>query len=276
MSQHVAHTRARVLTSRQVGAYRHVTLAVPGLSAWRPGQFVALSPLETHLARRPYWIHQVKPAGGYAATVEIVVEPFGPSGRRLAAMQPGDELPCTAPLGRPFLLPKEPDICLLVGVGHHASPLVALAGRLRERGCAVTMMVAAADEAHLLSALEARRSARSVTVVTVDGSVGLRGTTLEHLPALVERTEPAVVYASAPVPDAHAIARLAEEHGVWSQTAVETRLTCATGLCQGCPVPVVGEDGSARVARACADGPVFRGDRVRWAELEDWSSEEPS
>lgn len=265
------HTSAKVLTSRQVGAFRHIVLAVPGLTSWRPGQFVALSPLEAHLARRCYWIHSVKPAGGYAATVEIVVEPFGPSGHRLASLLPGDEVACTAPLGRPFLLPKEPDNCLLVGVGHHASPMVALAGRLRERGCVVTMMVAADDEAHLLSALEARRSARSVTVVTADGSIGLRGTAHEHLPALIERTEPAVVYTSAPLSDAHAIARLAEEHGVWSQNAIETAQTCATGLCQGCPVPVVGEDGKARVARACIDGPVFRGDRVRWADLEAWS-----
>jgi dihydroorotate dehydrogenase electron transfer subunit len=33
-------------------------------------------------------------------------------------------------------------------------------------------------------------------------------------------------------------------------------------------VPVVGEDGAPRTVRACADGPVFRGDRVRWAHLD--------
>ena len=41
-------------------------------------------------------------------------------------------------------------------------------------------------------------------------------------------------------------------------------MPCGTGLCQGCAVPVVGEDGVARMVRACVDGPVFRGDRVRW------------
>ena len=56
-------------------------------------------------------------------------------------------------------------------------------------------------------------------------------------------------------------------HGVRSQLALERPLTCATGLCQGCPVPVVGDDGSDHVVRACVDGPVFRGDRVRWEEL---------
>ena len=31
--------------------------------------------------------------------------------------------------------------------------------------------------------------------------------------------------------------------------------------------PVVGEDGVTRMVRACTEGPVFRGDRVRWADL---------
>lgn len=263
------HTSAKVLTSRQVGAYRRVVLAVDGIDSWRPGQFVALSPLEAHLARRPYWIHAVRPAGGYATTIEIVVEPVGVASRRVASLLPGDEVPCTAPLGRPFLLPKEPDDCLVVGEGHQAAPMLALAGRLRERGCTVTMLVAAEDEAHLLSALEARRSARSVTVVTADGSVGLRGTVADHLPTLVRRAAPAVIYASAPIPTLHGVAQLAEDHGVWSQVALEVPLTCGTGLCQGCPVPVVGDDGVARVVRGCLEGPVLRGDRVRWTALEE-------
>ena len=49
--------------------------------------------------------------------------------------------------------------------------------------------------------------------------------------------------------------------------ALERPLTCATGLCHGCPVPVTGDDGTEHVVRACYDGPVFRGDRVRWESL---------
>ena len=63
------------------------------------------------------------------------------------------------------------------------------------------------------------------------------------------------------------VAATAESHGVRSQLALERPLTCATGLCDGCPVPVVGDDGAEHVVRACVDGPVFRGDRVRWEEL---------
>ena len=76
-----------------------------------------------------------------------------------------------------------------------------------------------------------------------------------------------VVYAAGPASTLFAVARAAEAAGAWSQTALERPMTCGTGLCQGCAVPVVGEDGVTRPVRACTEGPVLRGDRVRWDEL---------
>jgi dihydroorotate dehydrogenase electron transfer subunit len=34
-----------------------------------------------------------------------------------------------------------------------------------------------------------------------------------------------------------------------------------------CVLPVVDDDGTTRMVRSCVEGPVFRGDRVRWAEI---------
>ncbi|MGZ4445380.1 MAG: iron-sulfur cluster-binding protein [Nocardioides sp.] len=266
------HVTGELLASKKVGAYRHLTIVAPGVpERFRPGNFVALSvgSGESRLARRAFWVHQVRPVGGYGATLQLVVEPRGEGTRWLTSLAPGARLEVTGPLGRPFALPKESVSCLLVGEGYAAAPLFPLAERLRERGCAVTLLVAGDDEAHLLSALEARRSARSVTVVTRDGSVGVRGAVADVVDEVLTRSGAEVVYAAGPLPTLHAVAAAAEQHGAWSQTAVEQPLTCATGLCQGCPVPVVGEDGVARRVRACADGPVLRGDRVRWAELID-------
>ena len=265
------HVTAEVLASKRIGAYQHVTLVAPGVGErFRPGAFVAVS-VGTggyHLARRAFWIHQVRPLGGYAATVTLVVEPRGEGTRWLATRQRGDRVEVTGPLGgRPFALPKEPVPVLLVGEGYAAAPLFALAERLRERDCPVNLVLGAPDEAHLLSALEARRTARAVTIVTGDGSVGARGSVADVLPEALRRSGAAVVYAVGPAPTLHAAALAAEEHGAWSQVALEQRTTCGTGLCLGCPVPVVGEDGVARTARACTDGPVVRGDRVRWDDL---------
>jgi dihydroorotate dehydrogenase electron transfer subunit len=35
----------------------------------------------------------------------------------------------------------------------------------------------------------------------------------------------------------------------------------------GCVLPAVGNDGVTRMVRACVEGPVFRGDLVRWDDV---------
>jgi dihydroorotate dehydrogenase electron transfer subunit len=262
------HVSGELLASRRIGAHHHLTVVAPGVAErFRPGTFVAVSTGPERLARRAFWIHKVKASGGYGATLELVVEARGAGTSWLVAQPTGTPLAVTGPLGRPFALPAESVPCVLVGEGYAAAPLFPLAERLRERDCPVSLVVAGSDEAHLLSALEARRSARAVTVVTGDGSVGHRGTVADVIDEVLQRAGAAVVYAAATVPSLHAVAEAAERAGAWSQVAIEQPLTCGTGLCQGCPLPVVGESGSPRTVRACADGPVVRGDRVVWDEL---------
>jgi dihydroorotate dehydrogenase electron transfer subunit len=261
------HVAAEVVATKKVGAYRQLTLAAPGVpERFRAGTFVALS-VPDRTTRRAVWIHRVRQSGAFGPTLDVVVEPRGAGTRWLAEAPVGARVPLTGPLGRPFALPKEPVSCLLVGEGYSVAPLFPLAERLRERGCPVSLVVAASDEAHLLSALEARRSVRAVTVLTADGSVGRRGTVPGAAAELVGRSDADVVYAAGSAPVLRAVAAAAETAGAWSQVALEVDTPCGTGLCHGCPLPVLGEDGVARVVRGCTEGPVVRGDRVRWAEL---------
>ena len=44
-------------------------------------------------------------------------------------------------------------------------------------------------------------------------------------------------------------------------------MACGIGVCMTCVLPVVGEDGRTRFSRSCAEGPVFGGDRVRFADV---------
>src|SRR3546814_19221916 len=91
------------------------------------------------------------------------------------------------------------------------------------------MLLAASDEQHLLAALEARRSARSVTVVTCDGSVGRSGRVADVLPELLTQVDADVAYAAGSVETLHAVAAAAEAHGAWSQVALELPQPCGTG-----------------------------------------------
>ena len=226
--------------------------------------------MSDRLLRRAFPIFRVRASSAYGGTVEVVL-PLPDAQESgvawLAGLAAGAVLDVLGPLGRPFALPKEPVACTLVGQGAASAQLFGLAERLRERGCAVHMVLAAATGAEVFGALDAKRSAKTVVVVTADGSVGMRGSVAEVLPGLLSRTGPDVVYAAAQTATLHAVAAAAEEQGAWSQTGVDLGLVCATGACTSCVLPLVGEDGVARMVRACSEGPVFRGDRVRWADV---------
>ena len=252
------HGPAEVLAVKTVGAFHHLSLVAPGVGERsRPGSFLAVSVGDGHLARRPFWIHRVGPMGGHRAVVEIVVEPRGPGSRALAALPAGAHLEVTGPLGRPFALPREPARCLLVAEGYAAAALTTLAERLRERGCEVRLVLGGADDSHVLEPLAARRSVGQVEVAVGD----LTAAVLHLLPGAD------AVYVAGSDATHRFVAEAVAGSEVICQLALERPMTCATGLCRGCPVPVLDDHGDAHVVRACVDGPVFRAGRVDWAAL---------
>ncbi len=271
MSRGPVQVQGEVLSNKRSGAYQHLTLVAPDVAErFRPGNLVALAvggTLSDRMLRRSFPIYRVRATGAYRSTVEIVFAVTEPGQAWLAALPNGAAVDVLGPLGRPYALPKEPVACMLVGGGHAAAPLFSLADRLRERGCAVHMVLAAPSERQLFGALEAKRAAKTVVVTTEDGSLGMPGGVAQVLPDLLGRTASDVVYAAGPSPMLHDVAAAAEQHGAWSQTALDGTFVCATGSCLTCVVPAVGEDGVSRMVRSCVEGPVFRGDRVRWADL---------
>ena len=260
-----------VLRNTRPGGSHTLTRGAPGVPArFRPGNLMAVAVggnLSGRMLRRGLPIYRARATGAYRSTVEAVFPVTEPGLAWLAGLPAGAPVDVVGPVGRPYALPKEPVACTLAGHAHAAAPLFSLAERLRERGCAVHMVLAAATEKELFGALEAKRAAKTVVVATEDGSLGMRGGIGEVLPGLLGRTASDVVYAAGPPRTLYEAAAAAEEHGAWSQTALDAGLVCATGACQSCVVPVVGEDGVSRMVRVCAEGPVFRGDRVRWADL---------
>ncbi len=260
-----------VLSNKRTGGYHHLTLVAPGVAErFRPGTVVALAvggELSDRLLRRSIAIYRARATGAYKSTVELVLAPREPGEAWLASLAPGAVVDVVGPLGRPYALPTEPVPCTLVGSGLDAAPLFSLADRLKDRGCPVHMVLAGRSDQEVFGALDAKRAAKTVVVVTEDGSVGIRGEVAAVLPEVLRRSGSDVVYAAGPGHLLHEVAAVAEQHGAWSQTAVGTGLVCATGSCLTCVVPVVGEDGISRMVRACTEGPVFRGDRVRWGDL---------
>lgn len=264
----VTQEQAEVIATRRVGSYQQLTLVAPGVAELaRPGQFVALAvggESSSTLLRRSFSIHQVSPSGTSGGTVEIVVSAVGAGTRWIASRQSHDLIDVVGPLGRAFPLPTEPVACVLVGGGYGSAPLFWLAAELRARGCHVEMVLGAASEDKLFGVALARHSSDGVTVTTDDGSAGQRGWVSDVLPEVVTRSAADVVYGCGPMGMLRSITEIASAHGAVAQVAVEESMACGVGICMTCVMPVVGNDGLTRMVRSCVEGPVFRGDRVRW------------
>lgn len=279
----VVQVSAEVLSNEPVGAYRHLTLVAPGLPELaRPGQFVALAvgtPGEhtsAMLLRRSFSIHRVSPQGASGGTVEVVLAAHGAGTRVLTALRPGERVDVLGPLGHGFPLPTEPVPCVLVGGGYGSAPLLWLAEHLRERGCAVEVVLGAATRDRLFGVTASRRVADGVSITTDDGSAGTKGWVSGVLPDVITRSGAGVVYACGPMGMLQAVAEVAAAHDVVAQVAVEEAMACGIGICMTCVLPVVGRDGRTTMARSCVEGPVFRGDRVRWEAYADGRCDVPS
>jgi dihydroorotate dehydrogenase electron transfer subunit len=258
-----------VLTVRQVDAYHVMTVVAPRIArAFRPGQFVAAAvggPQSSMLLRRAFSVHDVGPDQG--GIVEFVIDAHGPGTRWLANRRPRDVVDLTGPLGRPFPQPKEPVSCLLIGGGYGSAPLFSLASRLRARGCPVDFLLGAASADRVFGSLTARRTGRSTTITTEDGSLGVRGRVTDPLARVIHEARTEVIYACGPMAMLRAVTEFAARYEIPAFTLVEESMACGIGVCMTCVLPVTGADGVTRMLRSCVDGPVFRGQDVRWADV---------
>ena len=263
--------RARVAGNRAVGEYRHLVFITSAeLGTVRPGHFAAVAiggSDSSMLLRRAYSIHRVHTKPSVGTTIELVVAAKGAGTKWLTSQPEGAIVDMIAPLGKPFTLPKEPVPCVLVAGGYGAAPMVVLAEELRARGCRVDVVLGAATESRLYGVLDLKRLSDSIHVTTDDGSAGTRGVVTDVLPDVMQRADSAVVYACGPMGMLRAVSKVAAGTGAIAQCAVEESMACGVGVCMTCVLPVIGDDGQTRMVRSCTEGPVFRGDRVRWDEV---------
>lgn len=263
--------RGEVLDVRRAGSYYVLSITAAGLPEQaKAGHFVAVSiggDESGLLLRRAFSIHRTQSRGVFGGTVDIVVSPHGPGTRWLAERRPHDMLDLVGPLGKPFSLPRDRVNAILVGGGYGSAPLFMLAEALRERGCRVDMLFGAATEEKLFGVLDAKRASSTLTITTEDGSAGITGRVTDVLPDLIDSSSADIVYACGPMGMLSALSNIATERGVYTQCAVEEAMACGIGVCMSCVLPVIGDDGVTRMVRSCVEGPIFRGDRVRWSEV---------
>jgi dihydroorotate dehydrogenase electron transfer subunit len=260
-----------VLDVQRTGKYVLMSVTAPGITERaRPGQFVTIGiggEESSMVLRRSFAIQGVQARGMYGGTLDFVVSLVGKGTQWLTKLRRHDPINLVGPLGKPFTLPTKPVTCVLVGGGYGAAPLIMLAQALRERGCRVDTIIGASTEEKLYGGLDLKRVSTSLTLATEDGTAGIRGRVTDGLIDTLNSSKVDVVYACGPMSMLASVAEECTTRKIFSQCSVEESMACGIGVCMTCVLPVIGEDGVTRMLRSCVEGPIFRGDRVRWADI---------
>jgi dihydroorotate dehydrogenase electron transfer subunit len=244
--------RGVVLARASVGAY--VVLAVDDpaglLYVPDPGQFYMLAATDRWGAgdgERPFLPRALSVLRADDGVLQFLLEDVGPGTRRLCELASADDVWLTGPLGAGFRPTGRTPV--LVGGGVGIAPLAILSDAVCASGTpgeAPVTMLGFRDADHA----EGGALLRDAQLATDDGSVGHHGRVTDLIEPFWE--DGIELYACGPPPMLEAVRRLAAEHDVPAQLALESPMACGYGACYGCVVAT--RDGYRRV---CVDGPVF-------------------
>jgi len=262
--------KVRLLANEEVAQDFYLArLAAPHIAAEAgPGQFVEVRVNEgvSPLLRMPLSVCAADPETG---TIELLFEEMGPKSRLLRQMRPGSETACLGPLGRGFRAPPAAHRAVLVGGGIGVPPLLFWGKVLQAKGYQVCLLVGArAAGKHLPEAMLAA-AAQEVRRSTDAGSLGRGGLVTDLLEEELGKDCLRTVYACGPHGMMATVAAACREQEVACQVSLEEYMACGIGICAGCGVEVIPEEGASpyeRFRRVCVDGPVFDAHQVRWEE----------
>jgi dihydroorotate dehydrogenase electron transfer subunit len=237
--------------------YKHLVVAAsPRALAVKPGQFFNLlcpSPDAGELwLRRPQSVYRIDPACG---RIEFLYKCVGRGTRGLATLKAGDLLNIVGPLGVGFHLDPSWRNVVVLGRGVGLATLAPISQLAAGRGVGVTAIL----------------SARSRDLVMVDDLFAKVGSVVPVLDTdrssdvdNVERILHGLI--AAKCADAfftcgsnrlmQLMKRLAKQHGVPGQVAMEQVMACGLGPCYVC-VRTFEVNGRKELRRVCIEGPVF-------------------
>ncbi|MGD0857637.1 MAG: dihydroorotate dehydrogenase electron transfer subunit [Dehalococcoidia bacterium] len=253
-------------------------IKAPDISASsKPGQFLMLTCGTNSLLRRPISIH-----GASSEEIELlyavshIKDGLLPTGlieeknmrtirgagtKWLSGLKTGDKLDVIGPLGNGFQIDQASKSILIVAGGIGIAPLKFLAETALSLGKKVTMLVGARTMAGIYPS-KALPSTLKLVPVTEDGSVGIKSTVIDIIPAYSTNVDQ--IFACGPEAMYEALNASMERHNIRNpvQVSLEVRMGCGTGVCYSCSIKT--KQGMKRV---CKEGPVFNIRDIIWQEV---------
>ena len=212
----------------------------------KAGQFAMLEvPKADSILRRPLGICMADK--DYAA---FVYQVKGEGTKALTALEEGDEIKVTMPLGNGFPVDKKYKKVAIVGGGFGIVPLYMTAAAYGDSETRIYNGFANEKQIMLKKQFAA---VGKLTVCTDDGSVGYHGYPVNALAEDIEKGfKPDVIFCCGPDPLMRAVKALGEKNGIETYLSLEAHMGCGIGACLTCTCKIAGHN-----KRVCKDGPVF-------------------
>jgi dihydroorotate dehydrogenase electron transfer subunit len=254
----VEETRCPVVAHDWVNdEYKHLVVkATPKALAAKPGQFFQLlcpSPDAVEVwFRRPQSVYRVARSSG---RLEFLYKVVGRGTQGLATLTPGDPLDMVGPLGRGFTIDLTWKNIVVLGRGVGLATMAPISQIAGEMGVRVTAILSARSPELALAADLFESVGTVLKVLDTDGT-----SSVENVEAILRRLiherKADAFFTCGSNRLLQLMKRVALEHKIPGQAAMEQIMACGLGPCYIC-VRTFEVDGKKELRRVCVEGPVF-------------------
>ena len=254
----VEESRCPVLAHDWVNdEYKHLVVkATPKALAATPGQFFQLlcpSPDAIEVwFRRPQSVYRVERSSG---RLEFLYKVVGRGTQGLATLKPGDMLDMVGPLGRGFTIDRQSKNIVVLGRGVGLATMAPISQLAGQMGVRITAILSARSPELALAADLFESVGTVIKVLDTDGSSAVENVEA-ILRRLIREEKADAFYTCGSNRLLQLMKRIAREHGIPGQAAMEQIMACGLGPCYIC-VRTFEIDGKKEMRRVCVEGPVF-------------------
>ncbi len=229
----------------------------------RPGQFIILR-VDEDGERIPLTVAGVNAEEG---TVKIIFQIVGATTEKLNHKKEGESIQDFAgPLGRATETEGIRKVCI-VGGGVGCAIAMPVAQEFHRLGAEVTSIIGFRNKDLLILEDEFAACSDRLIVMTDDGSYARHGNVTVPLKEMLDAGERFdMIITIGPLIMMKFVTLTAKPYGVPVTVSMNPIMIDGTGMCGGCRISLVKEDGSRETRFACVDGPDFNGYEIDFDE----------
>lgn len=225
----------------------------------KPGQFFMLQCKDnSKVLRRPISLHNVD-----GNILEFYYEALGKGTKEFTKLSIGETINIQGPLGNGYDTEVSGKNILVIGGGMGMAPIKYLIKDLRVNND-ITFIGGGRNAGAVKIIEEFKFEDIQLEIATDDGSIGIKGNTVDILKDILKTKTIDIIYTCGPYPMMEAVAKVAQENNIRCQISLEERMACGIKACVGCSI--LTKEGMKKV---CYDGPVFESKNIVDVDIVD-------